>query len=290
MTYALVLGAGGVTGAAWETGLLRGLRDAGLDLTGADLVIGTSAGALVGAQVRSGLPLDRLYERQASGPAGGAERPPDLGPLLEFFAGRVAREGEAVARRRPTPEVLTWIGRQARSASTRCSEAARTELVRSLLPADDWPDRPLLLTAVDTGDGSLVTWERSSGVPLSLAVAASGAVPWVHPPVTIRGRRYMDGGMRSATNADLAAGHDLVLVLAPTGDAPACRGVLFEEVDVLRAGGGRVQVVVPDAAALEAIGPNPLDPARRAGAARAGLAQAPTVARLLAPIRDGLPV
>ena len=63
------------------------------------------------------------------------------------------------------------------------------------------------ITLWSTADGSLVQWQRSSGVPLPLAVASSCAVPWVYPPVTINGRRYMDGGARSATNADLAAGH-----------------------------------------------------------------------------------
>src|SRR2546429_6439976 len=175
MTYALVLGGGGVTGVAWETGLLQGLRESGLDLTGADVVLGTSSGALVGAQVTTGVPLDRLYERQVRDTTCDGERPPDLGPLVEFFAGRVAREGAAGARKQPSQEVLAWIGRQARSASTRTTEEARVALIRSRLPVHEWPDRALLVTAVDTGDGSLETWDRASGVPLPLAVAARRA-------------------------------------------------------------------------------------------------------------------
>jgi NTE family protein len=286
MTYALVLGGGGVTGAAWETGVLRGLHDAGLDLTAADLVVGTSAGSLVGTQVRTGVPLDWLYERQVQGVDAGSERPPHLGPLLEFFAGRVAREG---GLRRPSRRMRAWIGAQARAVTTRCSAASRLEAIRSCLPVQEWPPRPLLITAVDTGDGSFVTWDRSSGVPLPLAVASSCAVPWIYPAVSIHGRRYMDGGMRSATNADLAAGHDLVVIVAPLGAAPASGEVLEAEVAGLRAAGSRVEVVVPDAAALEAIGPNPLDPARRPAAAHAGREQAAAVAGALAPVRDRLP-
>jgi NTE family protein len=78
---ALVLGGGGVAGIAWMTGLLAGLADAGQDVTGADLLVGTSAGAAVAAQVGSGLSLDALFARQTdpalqarenrSGPRGG---------------------------------------------------------------------------------------------------------------------------------------------------------------------------------------------------------------------------
>src|SRR6266700_7731057 len=93
MTYALVLGGGGIPGVAWETGLLHGLHEAGLDLTGADLFLGTSSGSLVGAQVATGVPLDGLYRRQRVGGDRGAERPPELGPLVEFFAGRRPRNG-----------------------------------------------------------------------------------------------------------------------------------------------------------------------------------------------------
>ena len=282
MTYALVLGAGGATGIAWETGLLKGLRDAGLDLTGADLVVGTSAGSVVGAQVTTGAPLDELYRRQVE-PPGKKERPPDLGKLMEFFAARSGGDGPATVRPRPTREMLKWIGAQARAASTKVTEAGRLEVIKARLPVHEWPERPLAITAVDTADGAFVTWRRSSGVPLPLAVASSCAVPWVYPPTTIHGRRYMDGGVRSATNADLAAGHELVLIVAPI--AGFGRATVDEEADELRRGGARVEVVVPDDAAVEAIGPNPLDPGRRAQAAQAGLAQAHAAAEALAEVR-----
>jgi NTE family protein len=286
MTYALVLGAGGVTGIAWETGLLKGLRDAGLDLTTADLVIGTSAGSVVGTQVTTGVPLDELYRRQVEPPRVPVDRPPDLGKLMEFFANR-SESGEAPgARRRPTREMMAWIGRQARATSTKVTEAGRLEVIKSRLPVHEWPERRLIVTAVDTADGVFITWQRSSGVPLPLAVASSCAVPWVYPPATINGRRYMDGGVRSTTNADLAAGHDLVVIVAPI--AGFGRATVDEEADELRRAGARVEVVVPAEAALEAIGPNPLDPARRVQAAKAGLDQAPSAAEELAGVRARL--
>jgi NTE family protein len=286
MTYALVLGGGGVTGIAWETGLLKGLRDAGLDLTGADLVVGTSAGSVVGTQVATGVPLDDLYRLQVEPPRRPPERPPDLGRLIEFFSGGSGRGGAPAAGTRPTREMLAWIGGQARAASTKVTEAGRLQLIKERLPVHEWPARPLAVTAVDTADGAFVTWRRSSGVPLPLAVAASCAVPWVFPPITINGRRYMDGGIRSTTNADIAAGHDLVVIVAPTGGFT--RAQVDEEAEELRRGGARVEVVVPDAAAAQALGPNPLDPARRAQAAEAGLAQSEAVAAALAGVRTQL--
>ena len=147
-------------------------------------------------------------------------------------------------------------------------------MIESRLPVREWPDRTLRVTAVDVATGEFRTFDRDAGVPLVRAVAASCAVPGVWPPVTIDGRRYMDGGIRSGANADLAAGYDRVVVLAPlprgfgTGAA--------RQVEALRAA-ARVELVSPDADALKAFGRNVLDPARRADAARAGLAQAASV-------------
>ena len=283
MTYALVLGGGGVTGIAWETGLLKGLRDAGLDLTGADLIVGTSAGSVVGAQIATGVSLDELYTRQVQPVNTAVERAPDIGPLTEFLGAAGSQSPQGMAR--PTQEVLAWIGAQARAAGTGISEGSRLEVVMARLPIHQWPERRLLVTAIDTEDGSLVTWDRTSGIPLPLAVASSCAVPWVYPPVTINERRYMDGGVRSTTNADVAAGFEMVLIVAPMGGfMPAA---LEDEVACLRSAGSRVDVILPDQSALDAIGPNPLDPARRPASAEAGLAQAESAAATLSPAWEG---
>jgi len=285
MKYALVLGGGGITGIAWETGLLKGLRDAGADLTGADLIVGTSAGSVVGAQIATGVPLDELYGRQLQAVDTATERVPDIGPLTEFFS--AARSSSTQDWAKPAREVLAWIGEQARAAATGPSEESRLEVVMARLPIHDWPERRLLVTAVDTEDGSFVVWDRTSGVALPLAVASSCAVPWIYPPVTINGRRYMDGGVRSTTNADVAAGYEVVLIVAPMG--AVMTAALDEEVAELREAGSAVDVISPDQAALDAIGPNPLDPARRPAAAVAGLAQAESAAETISVVRERLP-
>ena len=273
MTFALVLGGGGVTGVAWETGLLKGLRDRGADLTTADVIVGTSAGAVVGAQISTGVDLDWLYEQQLATVNLAVERSPDVSRLTAFF-GSLASDPSQRAMPVLTPEVLAQIGSEARAAVYGLSEAQRLEIIRSRLPVKDWPDRRLLLTAIDTEDGSFLAWDRYSGVDLPVAVASSCAAPWVYPPVTIKGRRYMDGGMRSTTNADVAADYETVMIIAPIGHLT---GAMEAEIAQLRDAGRNVEAIVPNAQTLDAIGPNALEPTRRPGAARAGLAQAGTI-------------
>jgi NTE family protein len=269
MTRALVLGAGGVTGVAWELGVLRGLEAAGVAVADADLVVGTSAGSLVGAQLSSGIGLDRLLRAQY-------EPPPEswVEHPVELDWEAVGALWMQLAQTATSPEDLrAKLGARAQAAET-VPEAERIEIIVSRLPVTDWPQRPLLVTAVNVATGELVVFDRDAGVPLPLAVAASCAVPMVWPPVRIDGRRYMDGGTRSLTNADLAAGHDTVLVVAPIVNpslGPLMPGLASELATL--GPGCRVEVVTPDDTALAAIGPNVLDPSRRAGSARAGLAQ-----------------
>lgn len=261
---ALVLGGGGVTGVAWQLGMLRGLADAGVDLTGADLVVGTSAGAVVGAQITSGTPLDELYARQLADPS--SEVAARLG------LGVVARYAWAMLRSRDQPSFRRRLGAAARRHTA--GESQRKAVIAARLPVHAWPARPLRVTAVDTGTGEFATFDRDSGVDLVDAVAASCAVPLVWPPVSIGGRRFMDGGLRSAANADLAAGHDRVVVLAPLPRGAGRLPSVAVQAGELRRAGAQVVVVSPDPAARVAIGRNVLDPARRPAAARAGLAQA----------------
>ncbi|MEV4385861.1 patatin-like phospholipase family protein [Micromonospora sp. NPDC049580] len=269
MRRALVLGGGGVTGVAWELGLLAGLAERGAAVTDADLVVGTSAGSVVGAQVRSGVPLQRLYEEQLAPPTG------EVAARLGFWA--VARLVWAGGRTRDAVRSRARIGAMAVAARTP-SEASRRAVIEARLPAREWPARRLLVTAVDAASGEFVVFDGADGVSLVDAVGASCAVPGVWPPVTIGARRFVDGGMRSSVNADLAAGAQRVLVLAPTSAAFGPMPRLAAQVAELRAAGSQVVVVTPDAGARTAIGRNVLDPARRAGAARAGWAQAATVA------------
>jgi NTE family protein len=264
---ALVLGGGGITGIAWAWGVLAGLAEAGITLGDADLVVGTSAGSVVGAQIANGLDPSVRYKAQLEPPDG--EVAAALGPGLMF------RFALAIVGSRAPQRVRQRIGRLSQQADTAATEQERVAVIESRLPVKDWPAaRRLAITAVDTETGGFRVFDRESGVPLVLAVAASCAVPGVWPPVTIDGRRYMDGGVRSGTNADLAAGYDKVVVLAPL---PRGFGPMAGAAEQVRELGGQAALVTPDTAALKAFGRNVLDPAARAAAARAGLAQAPSV-------------
>jgi len=266
---ALVLGGGGVTGVAWEFGVLTGLAEAGVDLSTADLVVGTSAGSVVAVSVASGADLEERYQGQLAGPGGEI--------AARFGPAQIVRLLWAVRGRRRPERARARAGRMALAART-VSEAERRAVIESRLPVRDWPERRLLITAVDAHTGEFVAFDAGSGVPLVDAVAASCAVPGVWPPVTIDGRRYIDGGIRSGTNADLAAGYERVVIVAPAPQGFGAMTGVARFAAGLRREDAAVAVVTPDRAAQRASGWNVLDPARRAAAARAGRAQAPAVA------------
>ncbi|BBB00158.1 hypothetical protein RVR_7098 [Actinacidiphila reveromycinica] len=270
MTEALVLGGGGVGGIAWTTGLLAGLADAGRDVSGAGLVVGTSAGSTVAAQLGSGLALGELYARQVEPGLQAAEIPVEVD--LEAYA---AEFGRLLGGAKSVLEMRRAVGRYALDART-VPEAERRAVIASRLPSPAWPaDRTLRIVAVDAGTGEPVVFDRASGVELVDAVAASCAVPGVWPPATVGGRRYIDGGVRSPDNADYAAGASRVLVVVPLGEAELfpTETPLRKAVADLRAAGAEVAVVAPDEASRAAIGVNPLDPDTRRPAAEAGRAQ-----------------
>jgi NTE family protein len=268
-TRALVLGGGGVAGVAWELGILTGLHDAGVDVRRADIIIGTSAGSVVGAQIASGTDLESLFAAQLIPVTESKERNVafDTTQMMEIFTQAVKEAGSDPRAFR------VRIGTYALAAPT-ISEAERRAIIESRLPAQTWPQQRLLIVAVDTETGEERIFDRTSGVSLVDAVAASCAVPGIWPPVTIAGHRYMDGGMRSPTNADLARGYERILILNPLGDAANYFGVgPTSEAAALQQEGSQVLVIAPDTASATAIGPNPLDPATREPSARAGRAQ-----------------
>jgi NTE family protein len=267
---ALVLGGGGVTGIAWELGILAGLADAGLDLSDADVVIGTSAGSVVAAQIASGVPLDELYERQLAPPDGEIAATLGGAAALTIMRSFLGSRDVRSARRR--------IGRMALAANT-VPESERLEVFSSRLVSREWPrDRRLLVTAVDAETGEFSVFGKDSGVPIAAAIAASCAVPGVWPPVTIHGRRWIDGGIRTSANADLAHEYRRVIIVAPVATGTSFTPGPKRQAAQLQRYGALSTVVSPDSAAGKAIGRNPLDPARRAGAARAGRQQASDVA------------
>jgi NTE family protein len=267
---ALVLGGGGITGIGWEVGLIAGLADAGVDLTSADFVVGTSAGSVVGAQITCGADLEAMYSRQLV--------PPVDEPVARMTRANLARYGWALLRSRGRGIAFRRrvgaLALAAEKAGLTPSQQERLDVIGSRLVSTEWPDRPLMITAVDAETGEFEPFDRHSGVPLLLAVAASCAVPGVYPPVTIGARRFIDGGMRSTANADLARGYDRLVVLAPI---PRGFGPMAGAEAQIRGVVPRVVVVSPDAASRAAIGRNVLDPAARARSARAGRAQAKSV-------------
>lgn len=269
VSRALVLGGGGVTGIAWEIGLLAGLQEAGVDLTTADLLVGTSAGSVVAAQVACGADLAWMLHRQLEASSG--EIPASIG--LAFGLRMVW--AMLLARRDPQ-RFGAHMGAMAIRARTVPEDERRT-VIANRLTSHQWPDRRLLITAVDAADGSFVVLDRASGVSLVDAVAASCAVPLVWPPITVNGRRLIDGGMRSSANADLASGCDGVVVVAPMARGGGLLPGPHAQAEALRSEGATVTVVTPDSNALDAIGRNVLDPAHRDPAARAGHVQAAAV-------------
>jgi NTE family protein len=267
MKNALVLAGGGVAGIAWELGVLRGLQDADPGLAdrvlAADLVVGTSAGSAVAAQITSGVPLAELYDRQLSEASAEIEVQLDMEELLARFTA-------AVTPATSPEEALRAVGALALDTET-VDESVRKAAVAARLPVPAWPDRLMLLPAVDALTGELAVFSKDSGVALVDAVAASCAVPGIWPPVTINGRRYIDGGIRSVANADLAVGYDRILIIIPADpEQPAPFDHTGEEIEQLKP--GRVHVIPADAASVAAFGTNPLSPATRPPSARVGRA------------------
>ncbi|WP_110316397.1 patatin-like phospholipase family protein [Mycolicibacterium moriokaense] len=275
---ALVLAGGGLAGIGWETGILRGIADeapetakALLDL---DVLVGTSAGSTVAAQLGSGLGLDVLFDRQTA--PSPTELNPDVGidDITELFVSAMLTPNTSTA------EKLQKIGAVALSTQT-VTEAVRRNVIAQRLPSHDWPDRVLRISAIDTATGELVTFDRNSGVGLVDAVAASCAVPAVWPPVTIGERRYMDGGVGSSVNMALADDCDVVVVLVPSGRSTPSPfgGGAAEEVEAF---GGSAFGVFADDESITAFGHNPLDPACRRPSALAGRAQGQRIAAAVA--------
>lgn len=284
MTKALVLSGGGSVGIAWQTGLAAGLARHGVPLAGAEFIVGTSAGSAVGAQLALGRDLEESldrYRRAAARPdvAETSEEGSDrsvaerMTRFMAVMAQAMDDDAEPEARR-------SAIGRFALEAEA----APEDQFVAGFryLRSPSWPDR-FACTAVDAGTGEFVVWDAGAGVPLDRAVASSCAVPGLFAPITINGRRYMDGGMRSPTNADLAAGHDVVLVVslmtresaAPTADPRLARYLqtMDSELQVLADAGARVEIVGPDRGAAAVMGVNLMDASQAPAAAEQGARQ-----------------
>jgi NTE family protein len=277
-----VLAGGGLAGIAWETGILCGIADAAPDvarrLLGADVLLGTSAGSAVAAQVGSGAPLDELFARQVDDASHELDSGVDVDDIAELFIGAMAVPGAT------KEEKLQRIGATALAADT-VAELIRREVIVHRLPAHDWPERVLRITAIDVATGELVIFDKDSGVELIDAVAASCAVPGAWPPVTIGERRFMDGGVGSTVNMAAASDCGSVVVLVPSGEftpSPFGDGTAAE---VAAFSGAKLPIFADDAS-LAAFGRNPLDPACRIPSANAGREQGRAAAAAVADFLD----
>jgi len=184
---ALVLGGGGAAGNAWLIGVIAGLFDAGLDVTDADLIIGTSAGSTAAAQISSATPTELLASilaaapRSRTGPAGSDGGRVPIGPAADHMertsAIIAAAEDAADMRRRMGAAALEMDAASDGSGQTRWRAT-----VTARLPSLRWPERTMLITAVDAHTGEPVVFDRHSGVDLVDAVAASSANGFGVPP------------------------------------------------------------------------------------------------------------
>lgn len=286
---AIVLGGGGLTGIAWLTGYIASLQEAGVPIEDADLILGTSAGSVVGAQLAAGRNFNRLYRFL------GNDRVPARKALLSVYGRMPTPSPEEIEKLAEAWHSDVPSSRESRIEAGTVAQHSRTmperawvSLIGLFLLIRRWPGPRLGITAVNADTGDVRLFREDDHVPLRLAVAASAAVPQVFPPVHIDGRTYIDGGTGSVTNGDLAAGHGLVLFVidhnAPkVGAGPLSRAAIDLEIDRLRAAGSDVIVVEPDPGSLAAIGElAALDPDRIQPAARAGRAQGYTEAARIA--------
>jgi len=287
---ALVLGGGGAAGNAWMIGVIAGLADAGVDLTQlTDLVIGTSAGANAAAQVRSGIPPAELFAATVAPlpprPAG-QTRGPSTSPHMEAVFERMRAISAAATSAAELQRAMAAYGIESDANFGPELVEQRRAMIGARLPIQDWPQRAMMIVAVNAETGELATFTRDSGVSLADAASAAISLPGAGPTHPINGVRYISGGVRSVDNADLAIGYRNVVVLSPFSERtqPLPPGQfeglkrppgadLASEAEFLRKQGSHVEIITPDDASREAMGINQMDLATRAPSARAGFAQ-----------------
>ncbi|MPY62004.1 patatin-like phospholipase family protein [Streptomyces spongiae] len=262
---ALVLGGGGLAAYAWQVGMLAGLADAGVDLGGADVLAGTSAGGLLAVDLATGAAPVDLYGEQVNRTRALLDVDFTLAMTVKYlWAALGSRDPETMVKR---------LGRLALSVRD-VSETDVLDAIGPQLPVQKWPERPVRLFAVNALTGEPTGFSADSGVDLVRAMSATCALPPLFPPITIGAGRWMDGGVRSTTNADLVHDCRRVVVLAPIPKGPGASQSTSDQVAALMTGGARAALLVPDRAARRAFGRNPLDASRVPGAARAGFRQA----------------
>ncbi|MEW2449560.1 patatin-like phospholipase family protein [Streptomyces parvulus] len=261
---ALVLGGGGLTAYGWQVGVLAGLADAGPHPGDADVLAGTSAGSLLALDLAKGSTPEDLHTEQVDR----QRRMIDV----DFTLSMTARYLWASLRSRDPDRTLGHLSRPAPSVRD-VPETAVLEAIGPHIPVEDWPDRPVRLFAVDALTGTPKGFTATDGVHLAHAKAATCALPPLFPPITIGEGPWMDGGVRSTTNADLLADCARAVVLAPIPKAPGATPSARTQVRTLLAQGTRAALLTPDRASLRAFGRNLLNAECIPGAAREGRRQ-----------------
>jgi NTE family protein len=287
MTRALVLSGGGPVGIAWEAGIAVGLAGGGVDLSLADLIVGTSAGSVVGANIALGRDMEQALQAFSEAALQSTTTDtPEAVPLSsgagEGLSALFAVIAEAASGKRTAEEARALIGKFALEAKTAPEEAFLAFF--SDFDGEEWPRR-YRCTAVDASTGAFVAWDGSAGESLQRAIGSSCAVPGLFPPITVNGRRYVDGGMRSVANADLAVGHDAVLIVTLSGEIPAEMASLIDpkmaeflnagsrEVATLEASGSIVRVISPSEDFTSYVAMNLMNMALAPRAGEIGVAQ-----------------
>ena len=291
-TVAVVLGAGGIVGAAYHAGVLTALAEVGFDARGAELIVGTSAGSAVAATLRAGFPPLDLAARNLG------ERISDEAAAI---VGRTG--GPPTLDMRPRPLSRSPLPASPRLLLTRHPTKALAGLLPNGTIATDvigerialmydnrsWPERALWICAVDLEHGGRVVFgQETPHAPVGVAVQASSSIPGFFRPVEHDGRRYIDGGVHSPTNADLVAesGFEIVVIVSPMSATRLAHGALLpnarpmhtrrdasEDAHIRRAG-TEVLTFQPTREVVAAMGRNSMDPARRVATTTAALASA----------------
>ena len=285
---------------AWEFGLLSGITKSGVDLEHIDLTVGTSAGSAVGTWYHGGVDdadvigrlealggefLDLMTELTAVASQTSGSQAALPGTALTNAMDAVAEAGKDPATSNRT------IGQLALDAPA-IPEAAYVSVFERLV-GTRWPSA-FVCAGTDVDSGELQTWDHRSGVSLAQAVAASCAWPGIFPPVTVAGRRYMDGGLQDGMNAQLAAGHDTVIGIScrslasrggmPAGNARQLRNAQ-DALDDLKRKGAHVVLVEPDSRflAISEHGTALMDMSRVRAAHAAGVELGAEIAERFAP-------
>ena len=279
MRLGLVMGGGGIVGIAWETGVLAGLHEAcGFDPTSAAVIMGSSAGSVIGAQAAGGRDLAELVaiQRRPPNPTAAGRPVPDFtsGPQAEIMRLMTSGGGDDVAAR---------LGALAMDCETALSEPAYVESFQSMVGTDDWPTVDLRVTTCECETGRGVAWSRDSGIGLVRAVASSCAIPGFFPTVTFKERHYTDGPRGRGMTVDILtdAGADVALFIGPNAALGQFASLMEAEFEAIRAKGIELHTIT-GGDELAKLGLNLMDASLRGAGVEAGQADGRKAATALA--------